>query len=154
MSSLDPESLAAFESLRTGKLSRRQFVQRLSALGFASSTIATFLAACGPAAPPAAAPPTVAPTAQPTRATLPAPAPAPTSAPAVPPHRPRAPRLPRRPRQDLGRLASADPNPKKGGTLRIAFGVTTSNYDLQQGATPTCCARCTATWCGSIRSTA
>src|SRR5205823_7742955 len=29
------------------------------------------------------------------------------------------------------------PNPKKGGTLRIAFGVTTSNYDLQQGASST-----------------
>lgn len=133
MSSLDPESLAAFESLRTGKLSRRQFVQRLSALGFASSTIATFLAACGPAAPPAAAPPTVAPTAQPTRATLPAPAPAPTTAPAV--AAPAAGATAAAPAaQDLGRLASADPNPKKGGTLRIAFGVTTSNYDLQQGA--------------------
>jgi ABC-type transport system substrate-binding protein len=35
---------------------------------------------------------------------------------------------------DLGRLASAEPNPKRGGTLRVAFGVTTSNYDLQQGA--------------------
>ena len=31
-------------------------------------------------------------------------------------------------------MASAEPNPKRGGTLRIAFGVTTSNYDLQQGA--------------------
>ena len=133
MSSLDPESLAAFESLRTGKLSRRQFVQRLSALGFASSTIATFLAACGPAAPPAAAPPTAAPTALPTRATLPAPAPAPTTAPAV--AAPAAAATAAAPAAvDLGRLASADPNPKKGGTLRIAFGVTTSNYDLQQGA--------------------
>jgi peptide/nickel transport system substrate-binding protein len=130
MSSLDPDSLAAFESLRTGKLSRRQFVQRLSALGFASSTIATFLAACGPAAPQAAAPPPPAPTVLPTRATLPAPAPAPTSAPPV-----AAPAAAATPATvDLGRLASADPNPKKGGTLRLAFGVTTSNYDLQQGA--------------------
>jgi peptide/nickel transport system substrate-binding protein len=134
MSSLDPDSLAAFESLRTGKLSRRQFVQRLSVLGFASSTIATFLAACGPAAPSTTAPaPTAPPTALATRATLPAPAPAPTAAPAA-----AAPAGGATPATaatvDLGRLASVDPNPKKGGTLRIAFGVTTSNYDLQQGA--------------------
>jgi ABC-type transport system substrate-binding protein len=37
---------------------------------------------------------------------------------------------------DPGRLASADPNPKRGGTLRLAFGVTTSNYDMQQGGAP------------------
>ncbi|MDQ6674263.1 MAG: ABC transporter substrate-binding protein [Chloroflexota bacterium] len=125
MSSLDARSLAAFESLRTGSLSRRQFIQRLSALGFASTTIATFLAACGPAAPPQApAPPPPVPTVPPTRATLPAPELAATAAPAAA-LTPAA--------VDLGRLGSVDPNPKRGGTLRLAFGVTTSNYDLQQG---------------------
>src|SRR6266571_2160697 len=118
----DPETQQVFDALRSGKLTRRQFARRLAGLGFASGAIATFLAACGPSAPAApAAAPTVAPTALPAiRPTVPVPV-APTSVPAAAP-------------APAGLLTSADPNPKRGGTLRIAFGVTTSNYDLQQGA--------------------
>ena len=115
---LDPDSLAVFDALQSGRITRRQFARRLVGLGFASSTIATFLAACGPAVPQAPAP-TAAPTPVPF-ATVPVPAAAPTSAPAAA-------------ATPAGVLASVDPNPKRGGTLRIAFGVTTSNYDLQQG---------------------
>ena len=101
-------------------------------LGFASGTIATFLAACGAPAPQAAGP-TSAPAAPPTplpavRPTVAVPAAAPTTPPANAPAASGT-----TPGTDLGRLASAEPNPKRGGTLRIAFGVTTSNYDLQQG---------------------
>ena len=133
---LDPHRVALFDALQAGGLTRRQFARRLAALGFASSTIATFLAACGAPAPQAAAPatgPTVAPTALPAvRPTVPVPAAAPTSpaAQAVPAAGTTAPAT----AADPGRLASADPNPKRGGTLRLAFGVTTSNYDLLQGA--------------------
>src|SRR5438132_7775473 len=132
---LDPRSLAVFDALQSGRLTRRQFARRLAGLGFASGSIATFLAACGPAAPAApAGPPTVAPTALPAvRPTVPVPAAAPTSPPAQ-----AAPAVGATPAAtDLGRLASVDPNPKKGGTLRLAFGITTSNYDLQQGASST-----------------
>ena len=148
--SLDPRVLTVFDELQAGRLSRRQFAQRLVGLGFASSTIALFLAACGGAATtPTAAPP---PTAAPTKAIPPTPgvaatattapvaatsvattsssaasaaaspaaaSPAPSAAPAG---------------NDPGILRSPDPNPKRGGTMHIAFGVTTSNYDLQQGA--------------------
>jgi ABC-type transport system substrate-binding protein len=133
---LEPRSLALFDALQSGKLTRRQFARRLAGLGFASGSIATFLAACGPAAPTApAGPPTAAPTALPAvRPTVPVPVAAPTSPPAQ-----AAPAVGATPvaTTDPGRLTSADPNPKKGGTLRIAFGVTTSNYDLQQGASST-----------------
>jgi peptide/nickel transport system substrate-binding protein len=131
---LDQHTLALFEALRDGKLSRRQFARRLLTLGFASSTISVFLAACGSPAPPAAQP-TAAPTA---RAVVPAPAPAATQAPAAPTAVAAAAAKPTAaPANDPGILVSPDPNPKRGGTLRIAFGVTTSNYDLQQGAANT-----------------
>jgi ABC-type transport system substrate-binding protein len=132
---LDPRSVALFDALQSGKLTRRQFARRLAGLGFASGTIATFLAACGQAAPaapagPTAPPPTPVPAVRPT---VPVPVAAPTSAPAQAAPAAGATSA----ATDLGRLASVDPNPKKGGTLRIAFGVTTSNYDLQQGASST-----------------
>ncbi|MBV9544040.1 MAG: ABC transporter substrate-binding protein [Chloroflexi bacterium] len=116
--SLDPETVAVFEGLRSGKLTRRQFARRLAALGFASGTIGVFLAACGAPAPSAN-------NAQPAAGATAAPAP--TDAFRGPVAQPAA-------VADTGLLASADPNPKRGGTLRVAFGVTTSNYDLQQGA--------------------
>src|SRR5207302_9620959 len=83
---LDPRSLALFDALQSGKLTRRQFARRLAGLGFASSTIAALVAACGPAAPAApAGPPTVAPSAfPPARPTVPVPGAAPTSATASP----------------------------------------------------------------------
>ncbi len=125
---LDPRSVALLDALQSGRLTRRQFARRLAGLGFASSTIAAFVAACGAPAPstpagPTAAPPTALPAVRPT-------VPVPVTAPTSPPAQTNA-------SADPGRLASADPNPKKGGTLRIAFGVTTSNYDLQQGASST-----------------
>jgi peptide/nickel transport system substrate-binding protein len=142
---LDQHTLAVFEAMRDGKLSRRQFARRLVALGFAGSTISMFLAACGAPAP--AASPTTAPTA---RAVVPAPAvatqppaAAPTAAAAAAAAAPTtaAAQAAAAPTgaaaADPGRLSSVDPNPKRGGTLRIAFGVTTSNYDLQQGAANT-----------------
>jgi peptide/nickel transport system substrate-binding protein len=131
---LDPGSLTVFDAFQSGKLTRRQFARRLAGLGFASGTIATFLAACGAPAPQAAAPtsapaaPTVAPTALPAvRPTVAAPVAAPTTPANAPASGATAATA------DLGKLASAEPNPKHGGTLRVAFGVTTSNYDLQQG---------------------
>jgi peptide/nickel transport system substrate-binding protein len=130
---LDPETLGLFDAVQSGRLTRRQFARRLAALGFASSTVALFVAACGGGAPQAAAPPaapTVAPTAVPAvRPTVPVPAAAPTTAPA-----PTTAGATSAQGTDPGRLASAEPNPKRGGTLRVAFGVTTSNYDLLQGA--------------------
>jgi peptide/nickel transport system substrate-binding protein len=125
---LDERTLAVLEAFKAGQLSRRQFVARLAGLGFASGTIALFLAACGgggaPAAPAAATSAPVA-TAAPTRAILPTPAPVATQA-SVPTAAAGA-------ASDAGVMTSPDPNPKRGGTLRLAFGVTTSNYDLQQG---------------------
>jgi ABC-type transport system substrate-binding protein len=128
---LDQGSLAVFDAFQSGKLTRRQFARRLAGLGFASGTIAAFLAACGTPAPQAAAP-TSAPPAPPTP--LPAVRPtvaAPVAAPTTPANAPAAGAAPAP--TDLGKLASAEPNPKRGGTLRVAFGVTTSNYDMQQG---------------------
>lgn len=145
---LDERVTAIFDALQSGQLTRRQFAKRLAAAGFAGSAVAAFLAACGgstsptatPAkgatsAPAAAAPATATPGfAQP----VPTPAPAPTVAPAATTAASSsavaagtsAPST----ATDLGVLKSPDPNPKRGGTLRIAFGITTSNYDLQQGA--------------------
>src|SRR5438876_12419784 len=89
----DPETQHVFDAFQSGRLTRRQFARRLAGLGFASSAIATFLAACGPSAPaaPAVAPtsapaaaPAVPPTALPAiRPTVPVPAAAATSAPAA-----------------------------------------------------------------------
>src|SRR5215469_2424712 len=132
---LDPDSLAVFDAFQSGKLTRRQFARRLAGLGFASATIAAFLAACGAPAPQASAPasapaaPTLAPTPLPAvRPTVAVPVAPPTTPPASAPATSATPAG-----ADLGRLASAEPNPKRGGTLRVAFGVTTSNYDMQQG---------------------
>lgn len=144
---LDERALTIFDQFQAGQLSRRRFVRHLVGLGFAGSTIALFLAACGGAvatpttasqastAPTVGIPPTPAvanPAAAPTApATVAAaggtPAIATRAASAIVAATPAA--------SDPGILTSPDPNPKRGGTLRLAFGVTTSNYDLQQGAT-------------------
>src|SRR5437868_15538285 len=82
---VDPETQVVFDALRTGALSRREFARGLAGLGFASGTIALFLAACGAPAPQAAAP-TTAPTALPAvRPTVAVPAVAPTTAPVATP---------------------------------------------------------------------
>ncbi|MDQ2786804.1 MAG: ABC transporter substrate-binding protein [Chloroflexota bacterium] len=136
---MDERTLAVFDAFQAGRLSRRQFVKRLTALGFASGTIGAFLAACGssstsPAASPAnavASPPAAA--APTTAAPIPTPAPAPTSAPAATTASGTS-TSGTSTSTDLGILTSPDPNPKRGGTLTMAFGVTTSNYDMQQGA--------------------
>lgn len=137
--SLDERTLAIFDAFQCGRLTRRQFVQRLTALGFASGTIGAFLAACGGSATsptatnsakPVASSAAVAPTAA---APIPTPAPAPTSAPAATTGTGTS--TSASASTDLGILKSPDPNPKRGGTLTLAFGVTTSNYDMQQGAT-------------------
>ncbi len=123
---VDQQTLAVFEAFQARRISRRQFVARLSALGFAGGTIALFLAACGSPAPPQQA---AAPTAVGTRAILPTPAAAATQPPAA------TSAAASTAATDAGVFTSPDPNPKRGGTLRIAFGVTTPNYDMQQGAT-------------------
>ena len=152
--SLDERTLAVFDAFQSGRLSRRQFVKRLAALGFAGSTISMFLAACGGSSSPTATP---APTAAAQAATATRPAVIPTPAPAITQAAPAATTAPAPAATTAagtsttgstgtapaatttasgspGILVSPDPNPKRGGTLRIAFGVTTSNYDLQQGA--------------------
>ncbi len=133
---MDERTQAIFEAARAGRLTRRQFARSLAGLGFASGTIALFLAACGgTAATPTTAAPAVAATIAPTSAPIPTPAvavAAPTTATTPIGSGTRAAATPVA--NDAGRLVSPDPNPKRGGTLRMAFGVTTSNYDLQQGA--------------------
>ena len=155
--SLDERTLAVFKEFESGRLNRRQFVQRLAGLGFASSAIALFLAACGGAVATATTAP--APSAEPTRGAIPTPAvasaaPAASSAPAASAAASIAPAASASASaatpsaaasaapsaaassaaNDPGILKSPDANPKRGGTLRLAFGVTTANYDLQQGA--------------------
>ncbi len=138
----DERALRVFEQFQSGQLNRRQFVRQLVGLGFASSTVALFLAACGGAvatpttAPQASAAPTVGIPPTPAVANqAPATTAAATAAAGTPAAATRAasavaatPAA-----SDPGILTSPDPNPKRGGTLRLAFGVTTSNYDLQQG---------------------
>jgi peptide/nickel transport system substrate-binding protein len=154
--SLDERTLEVFDAFQAGKLSRRQFVMRLAALGFASGTISTFLAACGgstnPTPTPASAPTSQAAAATATpRPIIPTPAPAVTQAAASAPSSsgstaagtssagttagtaPASSGTTSNAGSDPGIFVSPDPNPKRGGTLRIAFGVTTSNYDMQQG---------------------
>jgi len=146
---MDERTLAVFEAFQTGQLNRRQFVQRLTALGFASGTISLFLAACGGTE---SATPTTAASAGTTKpaAAVTAPAPIPTpaaiatqpapatsagaSASVAPGMTAASTTTTTGASTDAGILKSPDPNPKRGGTLRMAFGVTTSNYDMQQGA--------------------
>jgi hypothetical protein len=151
--SLDERTLAVFDAFQSGRLSRRQFVKRLAALGFAGGTISMFLAACGGSTSPTAttAPTAAAQAATPTRAAvIPTPAPAITqAAPAATTAATTAagtsttgttgttgtaPAATTTASGAPGVFVSPDPNPKRGGTLRMAFGITTSNYDLQQGA--------------------
>ena len=137
--SLDERSTAIFDAFQSGHLTRRQFARRLAAAGFASSAVAAFLTACGgsESATPTTAKPALAPAS--TSAPISTPAPAPTPAPAATTAAASASSgttgTSASAGGDLGILKSPDPNPKRGGTLKLAFGVTTSNYDLQQGAT-------------------
>src|SRR5262249_42912957 len=108
-------------------LSRRMLLRSL-----ALAAAAPLLEACaaGPTAArpteapaPAAANPAPAtqPTAAPAAAAQPAPAvasPAPASRPAI-----------------VGAMRAPEPNPKRGGTLRMAIGVTTPHFDIHQGGT-------------------
>jgi ABC-type transport system substrate-binding protein len=94
---------------------------------FAAST--AVLAACSQQA----ATPTAAPAAPaPTQAPAPTAAPAPTQPPAA-----TATPIPSQAQQsqgaDAGLLRPTDGTPKRGGTLNLAFGVTTAHYDIHQG---------------------
>ena len=144
---LDERALTIFDQFQSGQISRRHFVRQLVGLGFAGSTVALFLAACGgtvstpTTAPQASAAPTVGIPPTPAVANLASP---PTVPPATAAAADGTAAIATRAASavasatvaasDPGILASPDPNPKRGGTLRLAFGVTTSNYDLQQGA--------------------
>ena len=84
------------------------------------------MVACGGAdeSPAAPAPAPAAPTAAPA-----APAPAPTTPPPAPPAAPAPP-----PAEATGFLLKApEDSPKRGGTIRTAWGATTSNFDMHQG---------------------
>ncbi len=101
--------------LMHGHLSRRDFIRRAAALGLSAPAIAAVLAACGPGATPTGAPAagTTAPTKAPTAA-----APKPAGSPA----------------STAGYLMKApEPNPKRGGTVKTAFGVTVPHFDFHQG---------------------
>jgi len=142
---MDERTQAVFDAFQSGRIGRRQFVQRLAGLGFASGTIALFLAACGGAsATPTTSAPAAAATTAPTQGIAPTPAAATAQPTAVAATRTGAAATAASGTAASGTAAAAasdpnipkspDPNPKRGGTLRLAFGVTTSNYDLQQGA--------------------
>lgn len=142
---VDERTLAIFDQFQAGQLSRRQFVRHLVGLGFASSTIALFLAACGgtvatpttasqaSTAPTVGIPPTPAVVNPAASSTAPAAVAAASGTPAITTRAASAVAAATPAAGDSGILVSPDPNPKRGGTLRLAFGVTTSNYDLQQG---------------------
>jgi len=103
------------------RLSRRHFLRRAAAFGLSAPAIATIVAACGGNSPPIATS---------VSATLPAvaTATAPQAANAVPP-KPSA-----SPVALAGYLMKApDPNPRRGGTMKTAFGVTVAHYDFHQG---------------------
>lgn len=139
---MDERTQAVFDAFQSGQIGRRQFVQRLAGLGFASGTIALFLAACGGAsATPTTSGPAAVATVAPTQAIPPTPAAVTTQPTAAAATRTGSAATvgsgtPAAAASDPNIPKSPDPNPKRGGTLRLAFGVTTSNYDLQQGGSP------------------
>lgn len=121
--SYDKRLAAWLRAFQSGRLSRRHFVHTLASAGLSGSAIAAVLAACGPAAP-TAAPGGAQPSDAPAAASTPTPiAPLPTAGVAT-----------TTTAGNAGVLKAPEPNPKRGGTFRLAFGATTSNYDMQQGA--------------------
>ncbi|MDQ6602883.1 MAG: ABC transporter substrate-binding protein [Chloroflexota bacterium] len=117
----EERAVALIEGLQAGRLTRRQFVRRMSAAGFAGGTIALLLAACGGSSPaggsqsPAASNggvPTFVSTAVPTAAAASS--------------------------SVAGTLMKApEANVKRGGTIRIATNVVTTSYDIHQGGSST-----------------
>ena len=95
----------------------------------AAAAVAT--SAPAPTAPPA---PTTAPTAaaKPTEAAKPAEAAKPTEAPKPT----AAPAAAAKPGAVENAMKPSDPNPKRGGTLRGAWGITTAHFDVHQGGSP------------------
>ena len=118
----EEQAVGLIEALQSGKLTRRQFMRRMSAAGFAGGTIALLLAACGGSsssggqqspAPAGGGVPTFVATAVPTAAAA-------ASASAA------------------GTLMKApEANVKRGGTIGIATNVVTTNYDIHQGGSAT-----------------
>lgn len=119
--SYDKRPVPSVRAYKTGRLSRRQFVHQLAGAGLSASAIAVVLAACGRAAP-TAAPGGTQPAAPPASTPTPI-APLPTAAVAG-----------AATTGNTGALKAPEPNPKRGGAFRLAFGATTANYDMQQGA--------------------
>jgi len=110
---------ALINMVQAGRLSRRQFIERMSAAGFAGSTIAMLLAACGGSSsptsssnaavmPPGGSVPTFVATAVPTIAAV-------SSG------------------TNTGLVKAPEPEPKRGGTVRIASNWVTTSYDIHQG---------------------
>ncbi len=120
----DTGTAALVEAFQSSKLSRRQFVRRLAAAGLSTGAIAAFLSACG------GAPDATAPTGGGQSSSGAAPAGTPTAVAAIP----TAAVVTAGAASGAVPLKAPEPNPKRGGTLRFAFGATTANYDMQQGA--------------------
>src|SRR5215472_7703913 len=104
-------------------ISRRRLIRAVAALA-TTGVLAPMLAACqqqpaAPAAAPTPAPPTpqAAATAAPAATATPVPSKAQVAQ-----------------GEQAGIMRPKDGTPKKGGTLRMAFGVTTAHYDIYQGA--------------------
>ncbi len=100
------------------RMSRRALLKSLAVVA-----ALPLVQACAPAAPapptaaPAPAKPTSAPAAAPPVAAAPTPIPTAVTKPAA-----------------TGVLRAPEPNPKRGGTLKVAVGVTTPHFDIHQGA--------------------
>jgi len=110
------------EGLVDGKLTRRQFVGRMAAAGFAASTIAMLLAACGGNAAPAT--------------TEQNPAPSSGAAPAFVATAVATP-IAANNAGGEAMMKAPEPNPKRGGTIHIASNMVTTNYDMHQGGSST-----------------
>ncbi len=117
----EERAVALIEGLQAGKLTRRQFVRRMSAAGFAAGTIALLLAACGGSSPSGSAQsPAASNSGVPTFVSTAVPTAAAASASAA------------------GTLMKApEANVKRGGTIRIATNVVTTSYDIHQGGSAT-----------------
>ena len=117
------DGMTLVAALQAGRLTRRQFIRRMTAAGFAGGTIAMLLAACGGSSSSSSAskaPPTANNGALPTFAATAVPTAAAASA------------------SVAGTLMKApEPNPKRGGTMRIATNVVTTSYDIHQGGSST-----------------
>ncbi len=117
----DEQTTALIAAVQVGRLSRRQLIRRMAEAGFASGTIAMLLAACGGNSAPTNS------TSAPATATSGGSVPT-FVATAVPTVAAAA-----SSGTDTGLVKAPEPNPKRGGTVRIASNWVTTSYDVHQG---------------------